>query len=314
MPVSPVIGRWFCEANNRLGTRLIAAAPIAVEETILIDGLPTRVKLNPGTTLGRTEAPRSVLGEMEPGLVSDLVHTTFMLNPTLRAVLNHLSNADVTSLVARILPHVPQQKDKAKGKEPGGRALEDVVHWIGEDADNCVVFASTKSSPSEMTRRALGSAPIGHKECVLPASKMDTFPVRSLATNFRTCLCGSGAGHYHPIPYGREDSGTTEAMSVAMGWGWRPTHGWCMRSEFTFNEDPSKFDGTAQFLSKGVVPMEMLDKVVEALETRPCDTWDPVFNDFPGVQRGPDSGNRRMLALRLPHVHVEGSGVGCHEC
>ena len=60
--------------------------------------------------------------------------------------------------------------------------------------------------------------------------------------------------------------------------------------------------------------MEMLDKVVEALEIRPCDTWDPVFNDFPGVHRGPQSGNRRMFALRLPHVDVEGSGIGYHEC
>ena len=90
MPVPPVIGRWLREANDRLGTRLIIAAPTEVEETIRIDGLPTMVKFNPGTTLGRIEAPRSVLGEMEPGLVSDLVHTTFMLNPTLRAVLIHL--------------------------------------------------------------------------------------------------------------------------------------------------------------------------------------------------------------------------------
>ena len=171
------------EANDRLGTRLIAAAPTEVEETIRIDGLPTRVKFNPGTTLGRIEAPRNVLGEMEPRLVSDLVHTTFMLNPTLRAVLIHLNSADVTSLLAGILPHVPKPKDKAKGKEPTGRAQEDVVYWIGEDADDCVVFASTKPSPSEMTRRAFGSAPIGHKERVLPASKMHNLRVRSLATN-----------------------------------------------------------------------------------------------------------------------------------
>ena len=44
-----------------------------------------------------------------------------------------------------------------------------------------------------------------------------------------------------------------------------------------------------------------------------CDTGDPVFNDFPGVHRGPDSGIRRMFALRLPHVDVEGSGFGYHE-
>ena len=58
-----------------------------------------------------------------------------------------------------------------------------MVYWIGEDADDCLVFASTKPSPSEMTHRAFGSAPIGLKERVLPVSKMDTFPVRILATN-----------------------------------------------------------------------------------------------------------------------------------
>ena len=120
MPPPPVIGRWLREANDGLGTRLIAAAPTEVEETIRIDGLPTRVKFSPGTTLGGIEALRSVLGEMEPGLVSDLVHTTFMLNPTLRAVLIHLNSADVTSLLAGILRHVPKPKDKAKGKAPVG--------------------------------------------------------------------------------------------------------------------------------------------------------------------------------------------------
>ena len=89
MPVPPVIRHWLCEANDRLGTRLIAAAPRELEETIRIDGPPARAKLNLGTTLGRIEGPRGVPGEMEPGLVIDLLHTTFMLNPTLRAVLIH---------------------------------------------------------------------------------------------------------------------------------------------------------------------------------------------------------------------------------
>ena len=124
------MGRWLREANDRLGTRLIATAPAEVEETIRIDRLPTRVKFNPGTTLGRIKVPRSTLGEMVPGPVSDLVHTTFMLNPTLRAALIHLNSADVTSLLAGILPHVPKVKDKAKGKEPAGRAHEDLVYWI----------------------------------------------------------------------------------------------------------------------------------------------------------------------------------------
>ena len=223
---------------------------------------------------------------MEPGLVSDLVHTTFMLNPTLRAVLIHLNSADVTSLLAGILPHVPKPKDKAKGKEPTGRAQEDVVYWIGEDADDCAVFASTKPTPSEMTRRAFGSAPIGHKERVLLASKMDTFPVRSLATNSGLAFADPVEGITTPSHM----AGKIVALprQCPLPWvrmGDPPTVG-VPASQFTFNEDPSKLDGTAHLLWKGVVPMEMLDKVVEALETRPCDTWDPVFNDFPGVHRG----------------------------
>ena len=129
-----------------------------MEETIRIDGLLARAKFNPRTTLGRMEAPRSVLEEMEPGLVSDLFRTTFMLNPTIQAVLILLNSADVTSLLAGILPHVPTPKDNAKGREPTDRAQEDVVYWIGEDADDCVVFASTKLSPSEMIGRTFGRA------------------------------------------------------------------------------------------------------------------------------------------------------------
>ena len=80
-----------------------------------------------------------------------------------------------------------------------------------------MVFASTKPGPSEMTRRAFESAPIGHKERVLPATKMDTFSGSEFGNQFRSCLSESDGGHYHPIPHGAEDCGTTEAMSVAMG-------------------------------------------------------------------------------------------------
>ena len=204
-----------------------------------------------------------------------------MLNPTLRAFLIHLNSADVRSLLAGILPHFPKPKDKAKGQEPTGRAQEDGVYWIGEDAADCVVFAGTKPSPSEMTHRAFGSAPIGHKERVLPDSKMDTFPVRSLATN-------SGFAFADPV------EGITTPSHMARKFVALP------------RQCPLPWDGMGDphLLWKGKVPMEMLDKVVEAVETRPCGTWDPVFNDFPGVHRGPDSGTRRMFALRFPHVDV----------
>ena len=264
--------------------------------------------------LGRIEAPRSVLGEMEPRLVVDLVHTTFMLNPTLWAVLIHLNSADVTSLLAGILPLVPKPNDKAKGKEPTGRAQGDVVYWIGEDADDYVVFASTKPSPSEMTCRAFGSAPIGHKERVLPASKMDTFPVRSLATNSGLAFADPVEGITIPSHMaGKIVALPRQCPLPWVGVGDPPTVG-VSRSEFTFNEDPSKWDGTAHLLRKGVVPVEMLNKVVKPSKLDHATLGIPYSMFSRGVHRGPDSGNRRMFALRISHVDVEGSRVGYHEC
>ena len=173
-------------------------------------------------------------------------------------------------------------KDKAKGKEPTSWAQEDVVYWIGEDADDCVIFSSTKPGSSEMTSRAFGSAPIGHKERVLRASKIDTILVRSLATDSGLAFADPVEGITTPSHMARKIVALPRQCPLPwVGVGDPPTVG-VLRYRFTFNEDPSKLDGTAHLLWKGVVPMEMLDKVVEALETRPCDTWEPVFNDFPG--------------------------------
>ena len=47
--------------------------------------------------------------------------------PSLVAVLIHLNSADVTTLLAGMLAHVPKANDKAKGKEPTGRAPHNVI-------------------------------------------------------------------------------------------------------------------------------------------------------------------------------------------
>ena len=151
---------------------------------------------------------------------------TWSTPPTLRAVSINLNSADITSLFAGILPHVPKPKDKAKGKEPTGSAKEDVVYWIGEDADDCVVFARTKPSPSEFTRRAFGSAPIGHKERGLPASKMETFPVRSLATTSGLAFGDPVEGITTPSHMAGKLVGLLKQYPLP--WVGRPTHGWCV--------------------------------------------------------------------------------------
>ena len=105
-------------------------------------------QVQPGDYVWWYQGPAECSWRDVTGLVSDLVHTTFMLSPALWPVLIHPNSPDVTSLVAGILPHVPKPKDKAKGKKTTGWAPQDVVCCIREDAEDCVVFASTKPSPS----------------------------------------------------------------------------------------------------------------------------------------------------------------------
>ena len=234
-PVPSVIGRWLREANDRLGTRLIAAAPTEVEETIRIDELPARANYNPGTTLGCIEAPRSVLGEMEPGLFSDLVHTSLMLIPTRRAVLMHLNTVAVTSLLAWILPHVPKPNDNGKGKEPTGRAHR--MWFIGWERRRTIVcfFASSKPSLSEMTRPAFETAPIARKDRVFPASKMHTLPIRSLATNSGLTLADRVEGITTASHMAEKIVALPRQRPLPWAQGDAPTVG-VLRSEFTFNK------------------------------------------------------------------------------
>ena len=269
LPVPPVIGRWLREGNDGLGTRLFADAPTEVEETIYIKGLPARVKFNLGATPGRIEAPRSLLGEMEPGFVSDLVHTTFVLTPTLRAVLINFYTADLTGLLAGILPNKTKSKDKDKDKAPTGSAHGDVVYWVGEDADNAVVFASKQHSPSETTRCAFGSASIGYKERVLPSAKMATFPVHRLPTASGLAFDDQVEGITTPSHM----SGKVVALprQCPLPWvrsGDPPTVG-VLRSEFAINEDPKKLDAMEHLLWRHGVPLDMLDKLVLAFDSRP---------------------------------------------
>ena len=62
-------------------------------------------------TIGCIEAPRNVLGELQPSLVIDFVHTTFTMNPIVRPLLHHSNMVDITTILAGLLPHMAKSKD-----------------------------------------------------------------------------------------------------------------------------------------------------------------------------------------------------------
>ena len=184
-------------------------------------------RFNPGTTLGRIKALGSVLGEMEPGLVSDLVHTGFMLNPTLGAVLIHLNSADVTSLLAGILPQFQSRRSRPRERNPpvgpGGCGLLD---WRG--CGPLCGFPKHQAEPLGDDTLCLWKCPNWSQGTCIAGLRYGHISRSEFGNPLQTCLCGCGGGHYHPISHGGENCGTTEAMSVAMGRGRRPTHSWCI--------------------------------------------------------------------------------------
>ena len=72
--------------------------------------LPTCVTFQPGTTAGRIFAKRSVLMDLEPGIVSDFLLSVFHTNPTLKTVVLRLNNADIEKVRAGVDPYVPKGK------------------------------------------------------------------------------------------------------------------------------------------------------------------------------------------------------------
>ena len=105
----------------------------------------------------------------------------------------------------------------------------------------------------------------------MPASNMDTFLVRSLATNSGLAFADPVEGITTPSHMaGKIVALPRQCPLPWVGVGDPPTVG-VLCPEFTCNKDASNLDGVAHLLWKGVVPMEMLDKVVEALGPRACD-------------------------------------------
>ena len=64
--------------------------------------------------------------------------------------------------------------------------------------------------------------------------------------------------------------------------------------------DPSKLDEYGYCFFDQVIPLEMLDRVLAEVDTFLMDQWDPIFQQYPGVHRGPDANDRRVLSAPLP--------------
>ena len=80
------------------------------EDTAEVVTLPTRVTFQPGTTAGRIFAQRSVLMDLQSGIVSDFLLSVFHTNPTMKTVVLRLNNADIEKPRARVDPYVPKGK------------------------------------------------------------------------------------------------------------------------------------------------------------------------------------------------------------
>ena len=61
--------------------------------------------------------------------------------------------------------------------------------------------------------------------------------------------------------------------------------------------DPSKLDEYGYCFRDKAIPLEILDRVAAEVDTFRMDQWDPIFQQCPGVNRGPYAGDCRILSV-----------------
>ena len=169
--VPPVVSRRLSAAVGRPGTRTISPAQGDKEDTAEIVTLPTVVTFQPGTTVGRIFAKRSVVTEVTPGLISHFVVGVFHHNANLRAVMV-VNNTDIDEVRSGLEPYVP----KGKGDK------SNTSYYIGEGEGGSLLFASGKPSPSEMQQCAYCKTPLVYQKRVLSSTHSKSYPVQSLPT------------------------------------------------------------------------------------------------------------------------------------
>ena len=65
-------------------------------------------------------------------------------------------------------------------------------------------------------------------------------------------------------------------------------------ARFERNTDPSKLDEYGFCTLNKAIPLEMLDRVVAEVDTFPMDQWDPIFQHYSVVHRGPNPSDQRI--------------------
>ena len=111
----------------------------------------------------------------------------------------------------------------------------------------------------------------------------------------------------HSARYSKNQFSLNNIIILVGLWGW-PRHGDPVvvgppASHFVCNTDPSKLHQNGYF--DKVIPLETLGMVVEEVDTFPMDSWYPIFQKDPAVQRGFGTGDRRILSLRVLGVQSD---------
>ena len=293
--VPPVVSRWLSAAAERAGTRTISPAQGDKEDTTEIVTLPTVVTFQAGTTVGRIFAGRSVVTDVTPGLILDFVVGVFHHNADLRAVVVRFNNTDIDKVRSGLEPYVP----KGKGDK------SHTSYYIGEGEGGSLLFASGKPSPSEMQQRAYCKTPLVYHDRVLSSTHSKSYPVQSLPTWGPISFQDPVEGVTTPA----HASGTVVSIPLQcplprVGDG-EPVVPGQPAAQFVRNTNPSKLDEYGYCFFDQSIPLDMLEKVEAEVDKIPIGEWDPIFQQYPGVHREDDTGDRRILnALLAKKDHI----------
>ena len=228
--------------------------------------LPTRVTFQPGTTAGLIFDKRSVLIDLQPGIVYDFLLSVFHTNPTLKRVVLRLNNAHIEKVHAGLDPYVPKGKhDKSC-----------IGYCVGQADGETLLFASGKPSPSETQACGFTKAHLVFQGRLLPTKHKKLHPGQSLLAWSPVALQDSVEGITTPAHASR----TFVSIPLQCPLPWLGDEDPVVIGQpvarFVRKVDPSKLDEYGYCFLDKAISLEFLDRVVKEVDTFPMDKWDPI--------------------------------------
>ena len=151
MSACPLAWDWIAAVTGPAGTR---GSSLPEGWTFRNTAIPTNsaVSWPPGTTIGRVRITKSILRDMDPCALSDLIAETVHRNPDITAFRVRPSGGDCSSLLESLSTRLPSDHTRIHSHYMA-------AHPVDAETPTTLRFASTKPKPATFDAHRVPTPP-----------------------------------------------------------------------------------------------------------------------------------------------------------